>query len=122
MSVPRLSPGMSDASGTARAYYRSLDAHDYDRLRDLLAPDVVQCRPDRTFEGRSALVSFMRDDRPRTDTTHEIRGVYVDAEGDGDEVAVRGRLLDSDDDPLFAFVDVLSVAEGAIGRIETFTR
>lgn len=123
MWLPWLSPGMPDASETARRYYRSLDAKDYDALSDLLAPDVVQHRPDRTFEGRDALVSFMREDRPQTDTTHEIRRVYADGDaGDGDEVAVRGRLLDSVSDPIFAFVDVLTLSDGAIERIETFTR
>ena len=135
---------MSDASETARAYYRSLDDRDYDRLRGLLAPDVVHRRPDRTFEGRGTLVSFMRDGRPSTDTTHEVRALYVEhepvdgrddggpeadgrdgsgrGERDETEVAVRGRLLDADDDPLFAFVDVFTVAAGRIGTIETFTR
>lgn len=128
---------MSDASETARAYYRSLDEHDYDRLRDLLAPAVVHRRPDRTFEGRETLVSFMRDGRPDTDTAHEIDAVYVEGgeaserapsggdeiTGDGGtEVAVRGRLLRGDDGPLFAFVDVFTVASGRIEAIETFTR
>lgn len=138
---------MSDASGTARAYYRSLDEHDYDLLRGLLAPDVVHRRPDRTFEGRATLVSFMRDGRPNADTTHEIRAVYVEdgrpgaaengadrgsveetgsadetGDGGGVEVAVRGRLLRGDGDPLFAFVDVFDVAAGRIEAIETFTR
>ena len=128
---------MSDESETARAYYRSLDEHDYDRLRELLAPDVVHRRPDRTFEGRGTLVSFMRDGRPDADTAHEIDAVYVEggeagghapsgenehtADG-GTEVAVRGRLLRGDDGPLFAFVDVFAVASGRIGAIETFTR
>lgn len=123
---------MSDARETARAYYRSLDDHDYDRLRDLLAPDVVHRRPDRAFEGRETLVSFMRDDRPNAATTHEIESVYVAHEGleeieriDGNgpsEVAVRGRLLDEGGDPLFAFLDVFAVAGGRIETIDTFTR
>lgn len=105
----------------ARRYYRALDSGDYDALADLLAPGVVHHRPDRTFEGRETLVSFMRDDRPMTDTTHEVDGVFVGA--DVPEVAVRGRLLDADGEPLFSFVDAFEFdSEGAIRAIYTYTR
>lgn len=105
----------------ARTYYRCLDEGDYDTLAGILAPDVVHHRPDRTFEGQETLVSFMREGRPRTDTTHEVEGMFVGA--DVPEVAVRGRLLGSDGEVLFSFVDVFAFdGEGAIETIDTYTR
>lgn len=126
--------GMADAESVVRAYYRALDDHDYDRLADLLAPDAVQRRPDRTFEGREALVSFMREGRPETETTHDVRAVYVadGAAGESaggtesadrtDEVAVRGRVLTGTDETLVRFVDVVAVENGRIAAIDTYTR
>jgi ketosteroid isomerase-like protein len=103
---------------TARAYYRTLDAGAYDELSALLDPDFVHHRPDRTLEGRERFVRFMREERPMTDTTHELCSIYR-AIGDG-EVAVRGRLLDAGDEPLFGFLDVHEFAEGdSKGRIAT---
>ena len=110
---------MADAEATVRAYYAALDEGDGDALESLLAPAFVQHRPDRTFEGREAFVSFMRDDRPMTDTTHELLTVFVA----GDEVAARGRLLDADGATLFRFVDVHELGDdGRIERLQTFTR
>lgn len=110
-------PGSTDRAGLARAYYDAIDAGDYDRLADLLDPDFVQRRPDRTFDGRDRFVSFMRDDRPMTDTTHVVDGVYPSGPG----VAVRGRLLDADGEELFAFVDVFDVDGGRLSGLETYT-
>jgi ketosteroid isomerase-like protein len=111
---------------TVRAYYEAIDAQNYDRFADLLAPGVVHRRPDRTIEGGATLVEFMRDGRPNKDTSHEIRGVFRGADGSND-VAVEGRLLDSDGELMFAFLDVFSVEveKGEGGRIEeirTYTR
>ena len=100
----------------ARAYYDALDAGDYDRLADLLAPGFVQRRPDRTFESRDRFVTFMRDERPMTDTTHAIETVYPSGPG----VAVRGRLCDANGDVLFAFVDAFTVVDGQITALETY--
>ena len=107
-----------DAAALARAYYEAVDAGEYDRLRSLLAPDFVQRRPDRTFEGRDRFVAFMRDERPNTDTTHAVERVYPAGPG----VAVRGRLLDADGDELFAFVDVFDVDadSGRLTVLETY--
>lgn len=110
---------------TARSFYAAIDEERYDDLADLLAVEFVHQRPDRTFEGREPFVEFMRDDRPQTDTIHELDGIYVveneDDPGRGDEVAVRGRLLGADDDRLFGFVDVHTVENGSIARIHTYT-
>ncbi|TKX75561.1 nuclear transport factor 2 family protein [Halorubrum sp. GN11_10-6_MGM] len=106
----------SDPDALARAYYDALDAGEYDRLRSLLAPEFVQRRPDRTFEGRDRFVASMRDERPNTDTTHAVERVYPAGPG----VAVRGRLLDADGEVLFAFVDVFSVENGRLRSLETY--
>ena len=112
-----VAPADADPASLARAYYEAVDAGEYDRLRSLLAPDFVQRRPDRTFEGRDRFVAFMRDERPNTDTTHAVERVYPAGPG----VAVRGRLLDADGDELFAFVDVFDVADGRLAALETYT-
>ncbi|UPW01435.1 nuclear transport factor 2 family protein [Halorussus gelatinilyticus] len=124
---------MTEATETARAYYDAIDAGDYDRFADLLAPGVVHERPDRTIEGRDTLVGFMRDDRPNEDTSHEVRTVFAASDG----VAVEGRLLDADGAPMFAFVDSFDVEDRpdeseadagrdggrpSIARIRTYTR
>jgi Nuclear transport factor 2 (NTF2) domain. len=122
-----------DATDAARAYYEAVDAGDYDRLAALLAPDFAQRRPDRTLVGRDSFVSFMRDRRPRTDSTHHVDAVYrlsVGAAGErleatGDvvaEVAVRGRVRTDDGELGFGFVDVFAVDEdGRLASLRTYT-
>ncbi|MFC7026727.1 nuclear transport factor 2 family protein [Halomicroarcula sp. GCM10025324] len=105
----------------ARAYYRAIDGHDYQALSDLLTADFVHDRPDRTIDGRDRFVRFMRAERPQTDTTHPIDGVYEPSEGDADEIVARGRLLDADGDPLARFVDVFEFDGDRIRRVETYT-
>ena len=116
----------------ARAYYDAIDGDDYDQLASLLAPSFVHDRPDRTIEGRERFVRFMREERPQTDTTHSLSGVYrrqadSTAEPTGSEdgvaaVVARGRLLDAEGEYIFSFVDVFTFAEDDIERIETFAR
>ncbi|QSX00071.1 nuclear transport factor 2 family protein [Haloterrigena alkaliphila] len=109
-----------DSAALVRQYYDALDSHAYETLEeDVLVPDFVQRRPDRTFEGREAFVRFMREDRPNTDTSHDLASVVVDSEGD--RVAVRGRVLD-DDGPLFEFADFFELANGRIVGLETYSR
>lgn len=110
-------PPLVQRRDLALAYYRAVDAADYDALADLLAPGFVHERPDRTLDGRDRFVAFMRDDRPRTDTEHAIDEVYEGADG----VAVRGRLLDADRDELLAFVDAFEIADGELVRLRTYT-
>jgi hypothetical protein len=80
----------------------------------------------------------MREERPMTDTTHDLLSVYRAIEsGEGsedgrnderDEVAVRGRLLDSEGTALFGFLDVHEFVEGdadaeaRIAATYTYTR
>lgn len=109
---------MGSADSAVRAYYDAIDGHDYEAFADLLAPGVTHYRPDRTIDGREALVAFMRDERPDAETTHEVCSVFA---ADG-EIAVRGRLLDAADEPLFEFVDVFSVEDGDIATIRTYTK
>ncbi|QSG04376.1 nuclear transport factor 2 family protein [Halapricum desulfuricans] len=108
---------MDDRVGTARAYYQSLDDHDYETLRSVLAESFVHRRPDMALEGRGRFVTFMRDERPRTDTAHPIDAIY---ESDGG-LAVEGRLLAADGEQITAFVDVLRFDDGRIDRIRTYT-
>ena len=106
-----------------RSYYRTIDDGDYAGLADLLAPEFVQVRGDRTLEGREAFVGFMRDERPDPDTTHEVDAVHrrVDGgAGDPDEVAVRGRLRRADGSVWFGFVDVFAVEGGRLSRLVTY--
>ncbi|MBX0286926.1 nuclear transport factor 2 family protein [Haloarcula salinisoli] len=101
----------------ARAYYRAIDDGDYDLLGALLTEAFVHDRPDRTIEGRERFVQFMREERPQTDTTHPVDTVFTD----DSSVAVRGRLLDADGEPIVGFVDVFTFAAGRIDRIQTYT-
>ena len=115
----------SDAASLVRNYYDALDEHAYDVLADVLAPDFVQRRPDRTFEDRASFVRFMREDRPNPDTSHDLEAVVADAEGDdeGRRVAVRGRVLDADGNrALFEFADFFDLEAGRIARLETYSR
>ncbi|WP_123536795.1 nuclear transport factor 2 family protein [Halosimplex salinum] len=120
---------MSDrAVERARAYYRALDDHDYDALADLLADGFVHDRPDLTLDGCERFVAFMREERPQKDTTHRVEAVYRVHEDErgyeretGGAVAVRGRLLDADGEQITAFVDVFTVGDPGLERIDTYT-
>ena len=94
-----------DAEATVRTYYACLDDARYDDLRDVLAPGFTQRRPDRTFDGRDAFLSFMTENRPHSDTVHELDGVFVEpptddpqrARPDGDGSTFGERTAASDD-------------------------
>ncbi|MFC6730996.1 nuclear transport factor 2 family protein [Haladaptatus sp. DYSN1] len=101
----------------AREFYAAIDEGDYDRLATLLTPAFVHERPDRTLSGRDTFVSFMRDDRPLTETSHEIEAVYT---GDG-EVAVRGTLRGADGATLLKFVDIHRLSGDQIAHLTTYT-
>jgi ketosteroid isomerase-like protein len=107
---------MADREATARTYYRSLDEHDYERLRSILTEGFVHDRPDRTIEGRDRFVRFMRDERPQNDTTHPIDVVY----DGGDDLAVEGRLLAGDGSRITSFVDVFSFEGSRISSVRTY--
>lgn len=136
----------ADATELVRRYYDALDEHAYDVLEEVLAPTFVQRRPDRTFEDRSAFIRFMREERPRSDTTHEIRDLFVGSGNrvvsdgseshvvsDGSEscdgstgrvAAARGRLLDGDGSLVIEFADHFEIdpETGRIDRLETYVR
>ena len=110
----------TDALDAVIGYYEALDASAYDDLAALLEPGFAHHRPDRTLEGRDRFVAFMREERPMTDTTHDLVGLF---EGVDDGcVAARGRLLDAEDRPVFGFVDVHEVEGASIATIHTYTR
>lgn len=102
----------------ARAYYRAIDSHDYDTLTSLLAPEFTHNRPDRTIDGRDAFVRFMREQRPETDTTHEITEVFRNDHS----IAVRGSLVRADGEQWFEFVDVFSIEDETIVSLKTYSR
>jgi ketosteroid isomerase-like protein len=106
--------------GPVDEYYEALDTHAYDLFERLLTPSFVHERPDRTIDGRERFVEFMTEDRPLTETAHELETVL----SDGGTVAVEGRLLDDDDTELFGFVDthLLDTTGDRIERIRTYTR
>jgi ketosteroid isomerase-like protein len=108
---------MTDPATLARDHYQDLDAGDYARMRDRLTPDFRHVRGDQTLEGRDRFVRFMRDERPETDTTHEIETVF---ERDA-AVAVRGRLRRPDGTVWFGFVDVFSLDGDRFGQLVTYT-
>jgi ketosteroid isomerase-like protein len=110
-------PDGTDSRERTRRYYETIDAGDYAGLRDLLAPSFVHDRPDRTLDGRDRFVRFMREERPRTDTRHALDGVYAN----GDDVAVRGRLLDDAGTELFAFIDVFETVDREADEAVIFT-
>ncbi|WP_263020929.1 nuclear transport factor 2 family protein [Natronobiforma cellulositropha] len=113
-------PDGTDPAALVADYYRALDGHDYESLASILAPEFTQRRPDRTFEGRDAFVRFMREERPLTDTSHEVREVFADA--GGERALARGRLLDGDGERLFGFADVFTLEGDALAALETYTR
>ncbi|WP_394739077.1 nuclear transport factor 2 family protein [Natronococcus roseus] len=108
-----------DAVALVERYYESLDAHEYDALEDVLAPEFVQQRPDRRFEDREAFVEFMHEDRPNKRTRHDLEDVLAD----GGDVAVRGRVVDDETgSALFAFADFFELGDERIVRLETYSR
>ena len=107
-----------DARSVVNGYYEALDEGRYEYLESILAPGFVQQRPDRTFDGREAFVQFMANDRPTTDTIHVLDSIVVDS----DRAAVRGRLLDADDEALFEFADHFLLKDGQLVRLDTYTR
>lgn len=107
-----------EAAELARSYYEAIDDGDYEALAELLAPDFVQVRGDRTFESREAFVRFMRDDRPTTDTIHEVHHVTAQS----DRVVVEGSLRDADGDELFRFADAFAVEDGRLAHLRTYSQ
>ena len=107
-----------DRRELVRAYYETIDADEYERLRGLLADDFQQERSDMTLNGADTFVRFMREERPETDTTHAIEAVYESDDG----MAVEGVLRRADGSVWFRFVDVFRVETGKLCRLETYTR
>ncbi|WP_336135019.1 nuclear transport factor 2 family protein [Natronomonas amylolytica] len=108
-----------DGPALAREYYRAIDDGDYEALRDALAAEFVHRRPDMTIEGREEFVSFMRSDRPDTETEHVLDAVYGTA--NDNRVAAEGRLLRADGGVWFRFVDTFELGERGIRGIRTYT-
>jgi len=109
-------PTAGDGPALAGEYYRAIDAGDYDALDAVLAPEFIHDRGDRTLSGREAFVRFMVEQRPETDTTHEVKRVYTGPGG----VAVQGELRRADGSLFFRFVDVFEVDQRLV-QLRTFT-
>lgn len=110
---------------TLQTYYTSLDTKDFDIVRSLLADEFTQYRSDRTFENPEQFLSFMANDRPQPDTTHEITALFTPAESDpaADLVAARGTVWSNTGDRIFDFVDIATLTvDSKIRRLETYTR
>lgn len=86
-----------DATTLAREYYQALDTHDYETLESLLAAEFVHQRPDMTLEGGQRFVQFMRSERPNTETSHVIDGVYERTAGGVGETNTNGVYERTDD-------------------------
>ena len=107
-----------DAADRVAEYYRCLDADEYDTLRSLLDPEFVQRRPDRQFADREAFLTFMRSERPVSETTHEISAICASVRGQ----AAYGTLCDSDGEVLFEFIDVFAFGDdGRITELDTYS-
>lgn len=106
-----------DPEELARTYYQAIDGDDYDLLREVLAPEFVQERGDRTFVGREPFVGFMREERPEKDTTHEIDHVTVD----GDRIVVEGTLRRASGEVWFRFADAFAVEDDALVSLRTYS-
>ncbi len=107
-----------DGEALAREYYRSIDEDEYQALAEIISETFVHRRPDRTIGGREAFVKFMRDERPERETTHVVKSVYRDDDGNA---AAEGRLLDPDGEEWFRFVDTFEIEGSEIEEIRTYT-
>lgn len=108
-----------DHEAIVRTYYKAIDDDEYGTLGDVLSDEFVHRRPDRTIEGAKTFVSFMRDDRPDTDTEHVLEAVYL--EEANNRIAAEGRLLRSNGEKWFGFVDTFDIDQRGISRIRTYT-
>jgi hypothetical protein len=106
-----------DRDSQVRAYYRRLDDGEYAALESLLHPEFTQQRPDRTFENRASFLTFMRSERPMTDTRHDITTIRAAEE----RRAASGTLRESDGTELFGFIDVFGFGpDGRITQLITY--
>jgi len=106
-----------DRRDTVERYYRHIDADEYEPLRELLAPEFVHDRSDMRLDGRAAFVAFMRDERPDTETSHELTTLY-EAET---AVAAEGTLRRASGDKMFSFVDTFRFDGEVVRAVTTYT-
>jgi ketosteroid isomerase-like protein len=109
---------------TVNEYYDAIDEEDFEKLTDLIDPEVVHYRPGGTLEGREEFIEFMRDERPMEETTHKVDGFYGTGPKVADETesAAVGRVMnDEDEETLFDFLDLFVFEGNAIKKIRTYT-
>lgn len=107
-----------DSETLVRTYYQALDEQEYQQLMEVLCPEFVHERPDRTISGRKSFIKFMRDNRPDTDTTHRITSLFINSDG---HVAAQGTLMRNDNTIWFRFVDVFMIEAENIHSLITYT-
>lgn len=98
------------------AYYRYVDAEDYDALVALFADDIVYHRPGHDpLEGIADFERFYHEVRDLTEGTHELHDVIAD----GSRVAVRGSFtgLQGETPISLSFADFFGFGDD--GRIRT---
>ncbi|MFB6113427.1 MAG: nuclear transport factor 2 family protein [Halodesulfurarchaeum sp.] len=118
-----------DAVSVIREYYRTIDEGDYETLSSILTESFTQERSDRRFDGRDSFVAFMKDERPRTDTEHDIDRIFEtstreDESGasQDDEIAVEGAVYYPDGERWFGFVDVFEIKDDRLASLRTYTK
>lgn len=112
---------MKEYRNIVKIYYRSLDNHKYDKLKDILYPEFTHYRPDRTIETRKSFISFMKNQRPNKNTTHKIDEIYTKKK----EIAIKGQLQKNQNKKLFEFIDVFTFTQKTktkIKQIKTYTK
>jgi len=106
-----------DRYDAVERYYHTIDADEYEELRALLADDFVHDRGDMRLDGADAFVAFMRDDRPDTETSHELTAIYESDAG----VAAEGTLRRASGEPMFSFVDTFRFENEKLYALTTYT-
>ncbi len=111
---------MKQYRSIVKTYYNSLDNHRYETLKEILDPEFIHFRPDRTIKTRKSFISFMEDERPDKNTKHKINKIYTKKQ----EIATRGQLQKNKNKKLFEFIDIFTFTQKnktKIKQIKTYT-
>lgn len=76
------------------AYYRDLDADEYEALDDIFAADAEYARPGQRLDGGAAIREYFETERRSSNTTHDVEKRLHDDEATYCKVAVSGNLPD----------------------------
>jgi ketosteroid isomerase-like protein len=104
----------SPPASHVEAMFASIDASDWDALRELLHPEVVYERPGYPrFVGRARVLEFYRYERIVVSGHHEIEGVIVAGETAVSWGTMRGTLKDGSETEV-RFADICWFADARI--------